>query len=136
MLNNIFKIKPLIACAGLWLAFAPVAMAQPWDSDPAATQLWNDIEAALARDCNDTARVGIKIHSLDRNETLLAQNSNHLFTPASNMKVITSVMALKRVGTDYRFYTRLYSHGRVEDGVLKGDLYIKGFAAGASNWVA
>jgi len=127
MLNNIFKIKQLIASLGLWLVMVSAATAQPWDPDPAASQLWNDIEATLNRDCNDTSRVGIKIHSLDRNETLIAQNSDHLFTPASNMKIITSVMALKRVGTDYRFYTRLYSHGQIEDGVLKGDLYIKGF---------
>ncbi len=125
MRNNMIKIKGLIACLGLWLVCVSPVAAQPWD--PAATQLWNDIDAALERECNDTARVGLKIFSLDRNETLIAQNSNNLFTPASNMKIITSVMALKRVGTDYRFYTRLYSHGTIEDGVLKGDLYIKGF---------
>lgn len=116
-----------MACVVLWLAMVPAVSAQPWDPDPAASQLWNGIADVLSRDCHDTARVGIKIHSLDRNETLIAQNSNNLFTPASNMKIITSVMALKRVGTDYRFHTRLYSHGPIEDGVLKGDLFIKGF---------
>jgi D-alanyl-D-alanine carboxypeptidase/D-alanyl-D-alanine-endopeptidase (penicillin-binding protein 4) len=43
------------------------------------------------------------------------------------MKMFTSAMALKKVGPDYRFHTRLYTVGKIKGTVLTGDLYIKGF---------
>lgn len=109
------------------LLWAAAAFAQPLDTDPAADRLWTDIESVLKRDCNGTTRLGMKFYSLERKTTLLAKNSNVLFTPASNMKMITSAMALKRVGPDYRFYTRLYTNGYIDGDTLKGDVYIKGF---------
>lgn len=126
MLNKIIKINQLLALC-LCLACAGPAAAQPLDPDPAAERLWADIERVLQRDCNGTTRIGLKIYSLERKTTLLAKNSDQLFTPASNLKMITSVMALKRAGPDYRFYTRLYTDGYIEGATLKGNLYIKGF---------
>lgn len=126
MLNKIIKINQLLVVC-VCLAWAGAVGAQPLDADPAAERLWSDIERVLKRDCNGTTRIGIKIHSLERKTPLLAKNSQQLFTPASNMKMITSVMALKRVGPDYRFHTRLYTNGHIEGTTLKGDLYIKGF---------
>ena len=46
--------------------------------------------------------------------------------PASNVKVFTTGLALNELGSDYRFSTRLAYSGSIEDGVLKGDLYIIG----------
>ncbi|MCF8722448.1 D-alanyl-D-alanine carboxypeptidase/D-alanyl-D-alanine-endopeptidase (penicillin-binding protein 4) [Nitrospina gracilis] len=126
MLNKMIKINQLLVVLAA-LAWAAVAAAQPMDDDPAAVQLWSDIESVLQRDCNGTTRIGMKVYSLERKTTLLSKNSNVLFTPASNMKMITSAMALKRVGPDYRFFTRLYTNGRIEGDTLKGDLFIKGF---------
>ena len=72
-------------------------------------------------------RAGAKFYSLDRQQVIYARNSDSLFTPASNMKMFTSAMALKKVGPDYRFHTRLYTIGKIKGTVLTGDLYIKGF---------
>lgn len=46
--------------------------------------------------------------------------------PASNVKVLTTGLALNELGADYRFRTRLAYAGEIVDGVLKGDLYIVG----------
>ena len=53
--------------------------------------------------------------------------SEKLFIPASNAKVITTAVALKYLGPNYRFSTQIYTDGILENQVLKGNLYIKGF---------
>ena len=53
-------------------------------------------------------------------------NSKIRMMPASNVKLFTTGLALNELGADYHFRTRLAYSGSVEDGVLKGDLYIVG----------
>jgi serine-type D-Ala-D-Ala carboxypeptidase/endopeptidase (penicillin-binding protein 4) len=48
--------------------------------------------------------------------------------PGSAMKVVTAVVALDRLGPDHRGWTELRSAAPVEDGVLRGDLVLKGGA--------
>jgi D-alanyl-D-alanine carboxypeptidase/D-alanyl-D-alanine-endopeptidase (penicillin-binding protein 4) len=97
------------------------------DTDPAVESFRNAVDSILTRSCHRGLRVGAKFYSLDRQQVIYARNSDSLFTPASNMKMFTSAMALKKVGPDYRFHTRLYTLGKIQGTVLKGDLYIKGF---------
>lgn len=48
--------------------------------------------------------------------------------PASNMKLVTSAVALETLGADFRYKTELYINGvRQSDGKLVGDLVIKGY---------
>ena len=46
--------------------------------------------------------------------------------PASNMKLVTTGVALHRLGSGFTFRTRLGYSGSIIDRVLKGDLYIMG----------
>lgn len=46
--------------------------------------------------------------------------------PASNEKLLLSMALLKRIGAETRIATRLFATERVEDGVLRGDLWIVG----------
>ena len=48
--------------------------------------------------------------------------------PGSAMKVVTTVVALDRLGPDHRGWTELRSDAPIEDGVLRGDLVLKGGA--------
>ena len=57
-----------------------------------------------------------------RGDTLYSHNAGKLFMPASNQKILTSAVALARLGPDYRYRTTLVAHGTVEGGVLLGDL--------------
>ena len=61
-----------------------------------------------------------------RGDTVVAWESGRRLIPASNMKLITTGLALHELGPDYRFETRLAYSGRIEDGVLHGDVYIIG----------
>jgi len=51
--------------------------------------------------------VGIEVYSLDSKKILWKYNEDYLFMPASNMKVLTTSLALLRLGPDYRFTTKL-----------------------------
>src|SRR5712692_3026885 len=50
---------------------------------------------------------GIHVVDLTTGKTLYRHNEQHLFLPASNMKLFTTALALLRLGPDYRFVTRL-----------------------------
>ena len=46
--------------------------------------------------------------------------------PASNMKILTLATAAEVLGWDARMTTTLEASGPVEDGVLRGDLFVRG----------
>ena len=58
--------------------------------------------------------------------TVAEYGSGTRMMPASNLKLFTTGLALNELGPDYRFKTRLAYSGTIENGVLKGDLYIVG----------
>ena len=97
------------------------------ETDPAIARFQSSVDSILSQSCKNGLRAGAKFYSLDRQQVIYSRNSDRLFTPASNMKIFTSAMALKKVGPDYRFHTHLYTNGKIKGTVLKGDLYIKGF---------
>ena len=59
-------------------------------------------------------------------DTLARYNSTVKMVPASNVKLITTGLALRRLGPGMRFETTLAYSGTLEDGLLDGDLYIVG----------
>lgn len=72
------------------------------------------------------AWVGICIRTLD-GKTLEAVDADRNFIPASNLKAVTAALALKRLGTDFRFGTAVAYSGEIGvDGILDGDLYVVG----------
>ena len=59
-------------------------------------------------------------------DTVACVDKSRKMVPASNMKLITTGLALLELGKDYRFETRLAYSGTIENNTLKGDLYIVG----------
>lgn len=57
---------------------------------------------------------------------LLSVRPESPMIPASTVKVITTLAALDTLGPDYSWKTELHALGPVSDGVLRGDLLIKG----------
>lgn len=47
-------------------------------------------------------------------------------TPASNQKLVTTFAALRILGPDFRYQTRVLANTALADGVLDGDLYLVG----------
>ena len=82
------------------------------------------LEELLAAPALKNARVGVLVRDGAR---VLAENeADRGCMTASNMKLFSSALALRVLGPEFRFATRLEARGRVRDGVLEGDLVLVG----------
>ena len=72
------------------------------------------------------AQWAVDVRSLDRNERLFSLNADKLMMPASNLKILTLAAAAEILGWDARMTTTLEASGPVEDGILRGDLFVRG----------
>jgi serine-type D-Ala-D-Ala carboxypeptidase/endopeptidase (penicillin-binding protein 4) len=69
---------------------------------------------------------GLSAMSLATKKSLVMWNGDRAFIPASNMKLFTTAVALIRLGPDFRFTTSLFSGAPIINGVLKGDIVLRG----------
>ncbi|HVH10664.1 MAG TPA: D-alanyl-D-alanine carboxypeptidase/D-alanyl-D-alanine-endopeptidase [Gemmatimonadales bacterium] len=61
-----------------------------------------------------------------RGRVLYQRNADHFSVPASNTKLVVTAAAAVLLAPDYRVTTSLYVNGRVDGGVLYGDLILYG----------
>lgn len=92
---------------------------------PEAAQAQEIIESIISDPAVENAVIGICAISGD-GRTLADINARTMMVPASNMKLISTGAAIHKLGSDYRFETAIGHDGTIEDGVLKGNLYIIG----------
>lgn len=71
--------------------------------------------------------VGICVRTGD-GRTLVDINAEKMLLPASNMKLISTGLALHKLGKDFRYETGIGYDGEIIDGILTGNLYIIGGA--------
>ena len=71
--------------------------------------------------------VAVVVHPLDAAEPVLSHNAEAALNPASVMKLVTSFAALNQLGPGYAWTTEVWAGGDIADGVLNGDLVIKGY---------
>ncbi len=62
----------------------------------------------------------------DTGRVIAARSPDARFIPASSIKAATAVAALNILGGDYRFSTDVHITGSVKDGVLYGDVILRG----------
>ncbi|MER2090187.1 MAG: D-alanyl-D-alanine carboxypeptidase/D-alanyl-D-alanine-endopeptidase [Sporosarcina sp.] len=72
------------------------------------------------------ATTGVSIRKAESGEIIYSHFGDTRVHPASVMKMLTGVAALETLGEEYRFKTELYMDGKLKDGVLHGNLYLKG----------
>ena len=81
---------------------------------------------ALAQAGVPRGHVGLVIQPLGRRRPTVALNAGKLFDPASVMKTLTTLSALDTLGPAYTFKTTVLTGGPVSNGVLHGDLILRG----------
>jgi serine-type D-Ala-D-Ala carboxypeptidase/endopeptidase (penicillin-binding protein 4) len=70
---------------------------------------------------------GVIIETLDGTRTLASLNADVTYNPASLVKLATSLLALKKLGANYRYQTRVMLDGGVDaKGKREGRLYVQG----------
>ena len=70
--------------------------------------------------------VSLMVQAVDARTPLVALNLDEARNPASTIKLVTTFVALERLGPQRRFRTEAYLLGPLHDGVLEGDLLLKG----------
>ncbi len=71
--------------------------------------------------------VGIYVQEINSPAPLLALNAKQAMNPASTMKLLTTYAALELLGPAYTWRTEAYVDGKLDDGILTGNLIIKGY---------
>jgi serine-type D-Ala-D-Ala carboxypeptidase/endopeptidase (penicillin-binding protein 4) len=97
---------------------------------PQPTDLARRIDSAIDQSDLASARWGISVISMSDGSTLYQRDADKLFTPASNMKIYTTGVALDLLGADYRWRTSVYADAQPDaGGRIQGDLILYGRGA-------
>jgi D-alanyl-D-alanine carboxypeptidase/D-alanyl-D-alanine-endopeptidase (penicillin-binding protein 4) len=123
----------------------PPSSNQPPEAHAPATEIAkptsvnvNATDADLAREINHlidsgelaSARWGLYVISLQDKRTVFERNADKLFTPASNMKIFPTAVALELLGADYRWRTSVYAAALPDaEGNVNGDIVLYGRGA-------
>ncbi|HEX2867329.1 MAG TPA: D-alanyl-D-alanine carboxypeptidase/D-alanyl-D-alanine-endopeptidase [Ignavibacteriales bacterium] len=84
------------------------------------------IDARFSDPLFANAHWGVMIQSLKTGKVWYERNSERMFNPASNNKILSASAALTRLGPDFTFETDLCLSGIVGDSVLNGDVVVFG----------
>lgn len=122
-------LVPLVIASGLSLSGGRDAEAQ--EAPPPAPLPAFELDPLLGQFRSDPlfakAAVAVQVVNVDSGDEVWSVGGDDLLVPASVMKVVTSATALRTLGPTYRFSTEFLRDGEInEDGVLEGDLYIRG----------
>ncbi|ADU30610.1 D-alanyl-D-alanine carboxypeptidase/D-alanyl-D-alanine endopeptidase [Evansella cellulosilytica] len=113
----------LLSIILLYLIFIPYSEAAALDT----LALKEDLDELIIHHSDiNHGKIGVSVRSFQTGELLYEQNVNQLLTPASNMKILTSIAALELLGPNYHFTTELLIDGNTRWQLLKGNVYIKG----------
>jgi len=77
---------------------------------------------------NGIAPASLSALVLRGDQVVLAHGADRPMQPASTMKLVTTLVGLEQLGPVFRGRTELLSNGEVKNGVLKGDLVLRGGA--------
>lgn len=97
----------------------------------------NPKDVALCEKINQTiehselanARWGVIAISLKDGRVVCGRDERKLFNPASIEKILTAIVALDKLGADYRWKTSVYAAKEIDNGTVNGDLTIYGRGA-------
>lgn len=93
----------------------------------AQAELPKPVAAELAQAEVPPNAVSIYVQAVDSRAPTLSHNADKSMNPASVMKMVTTNAALDLLTPAYRWKTELYHDGQIKDGVLNGNLIIKGY---------
>lgn len=92
----------------------------------AQTNLNTHVQSILSDTFLSRAQVGVSIRNIQTNSIVFEKNANQSFTPASNLKLLTTAAAINILGADYRFVTKVLYSDSIINGTFTGTLLVKG----------
>lgn len=105
----------------------PPAVAEVAAPKPSSAEPLFDVATWYAERGEQPETHGVLIESLTGDRTFASHNVDEAFNPASLIKLATSLIALKKLGADFRFQIRVYAEGETDStGTLRGRLHVAG----------
>ncbi|MEA5452688.1 D-alanyl-D-alanine carboxypeptidase/D-alanyl-D-alanine-endopeptidase [Leptolyngbya sp. CCNP1308] len=112
MIEGVMPVLRQVRRVSIVLGFGVLGSILPSSQAFAAlcpAQLTTQLNAALDQAPLDTAYTGLVLQTQGQNpRTLYNRNGDRLFTPASNIKLLTTAAAAHSLGADYRLRTSIY----------------------------
>ena len=104
----------------LWLLMLPFGGAASAALPPAVARAFAEQHIPLAA-------VSAYVQELGKAQPLVSHQPGRPMSPASTMKLVTTLAGLELLRPEYRWKTEAYADGRIEGGVLDGNLVLKGY---------
>ena len=121
------KLLDLAACVAAFTLVCPAARTQEaLAQGEVARELRAALDELLADEAMRGTRFGFCLRDPAQQKPLLEHRADEGYITASNMKLISSAVALDVFGPEHVFETRLVGRGEIVDGVLRGDLLLVG----------
>jgi D-alanyl-D-alanine carboxypeptidase/D-alanyl-D-alanine-endopeptidase (penicillin-binding protein 4) len=92
-----------------------------------AIALPKEVSVALKQARIPQSSVGIEVREINARVPFVSINATQAMNPASTMKLLTTYAGLDLLGPAYTWKTEAYLDGTLENGVLQGDLILKGY---------
>lgn len=106
---------------------APREVADPNDPrEQRIAKLRDRLVAMLHEAPLNRTKVGVEVMQASNGDVLFAHNAAVQFNPASNTKMLTTAAAMSYLGADFRYHTALYGPEPDADGVVHGDVVLRG----------
>ncbi len=93
----------------------------------AAGQLPLPVQRVLTRNGLGLEGLSVFVQEIGSPTPILAVAADVARSPASTMKLLTTLVALEELGPAYTWKTEAYTLGPIKQGRLNGDLYLKGY---------
>jgi len=113
-------IRPLsIAALAMPLAFPALAQTPNQSLPPSVAK-------ALKANKIESSALSVVLLPLNGSASPTFVNADVSINPASTMKLVTTYAALELLGPNHQWKTEFYADGPIENGILNGNLYLKG----------
>ena len=120
-MNRLFRLAICASIIFNYLSVSNLASAQQ------ISELERTVVATHQESVMQHGMLAVSVYNITRNKPLYDYNSQLGMAPGSVNKLLTTGVAFARLGSDFRFTTKLGIRGVVDrDGVLHGDIYIIG----------
>lgn len=86
-----------------------------------------EVRDALKQQQIPITSIGVEVLELNSNSPLISINAKQAMNPASTMKLLTTYAGLEVLGPTYTWKTEAYLEGKLDKGVLNGNLVLKGY---------
>lgn len=118
----------LLCCSYIVLAFPTLGQdslsMQP--TDPFVQTIRGRLDSLVQDQLLRTTQLGFYVYDLTADRPLYQHGHQQRLRPASTQKLLTALLALEHLGSDYRLTTSLFVSQAPADSVLRGDVIIKG----------